>query len=134
MRLQLLADLLGTRRTSFHQTCARWYNLATYTVPCRVAVSSPGACLQQACQYGVGRGGILRGPQTANFDISATKSFVWENMKMLFHVDAFDSLNYPVLGIPTRTINSGKPASTSVAIADAEGEGQDLPSSLKSMF
>lgn len=117
------------------QTYANWYNPAAFAVPCQTAVSSTGACSQPAYRYGTAPRGVLRGPQTANFDLSTAKNFnVWEHMVLQFRLDAFDAFNHPVLGIPNTTINVNNPAGTNTAITSTQGDGRDLQGSLMLTF
>ena len=128
--LNFSSDPRGT-----HQTYANWYNPATFAVPCQATVSSTGACSQPAYRYGTSPRGVMRGPQTANFDLSMAKYFhVWENANLQFRVDAFDAFNHPVLGIPNTTINSTDPAASSTAITATEADGRDLQGSLQLRF
>ena len=127
-------DLVGSPK-AMHQTYSNWYNPAAFAVPSQVAVSSTGACSTAAYRYGSAGRGILRGPQTVNFDLSAAKNFaIKERATLQFRLDAFDSLNHPPMGIPNRTINVNAPSQSSTKITSTTGDNRDLQGSLKLSF
>lgn len=127
-------DLVGSPK-AIHQTYANWYNPAAFAVPCQVAVSATGACSVPAYRYGTAGRGILRGPQTVNFDLSAAKNLALrDGVTFQFRVDAFDALNHPRMGIPNQTINVNAPSRSSTAITTTTGDNRDLQGSLKITF
>ena len=131
-------DLVGNPR-AVNQTYAHWYNSAAFAVPCQVQPDATGSCLapnkMPAYRYGTAGRGILRGPQTVNFDFSASKSVsIGESLAVQFRVDAFDALNHPPLGIPNTTINASAPANTTTAITATVGDNRDLQGSIKITF
>jgi len=129
-------DLVGSPK-AIHQTYANWYNPAAFAVPCQVQVTDKGACPNgnAAYRYGTSGRGILRGPQTVNFDFSAAKNVpIRDSLAVQFRVDAFDALNHPPMGIPNTTINSSSPGDTSTAILTTQGDNRDLQGSIKITF
>ncbi len=133
-------DLVGPTKPA-HQTYANWYNAAAFAVPCQVAVSATGACSVPAYRYGTAGRGILRGPQTVNFDLSAAKNFpIKERVTVQFRLDAFDALNHPPLSTPNNpnpaSINVNAPSQTSTAITSTVpgADNRDLQGSLKLIF
>ena len=88
-----------------------------------------------AYRYGSAGRGILRGPQTVNFDLSAGKNFaIKERATIQLRVDAFDALNHPPMGIPNQTINVNAPSQSSTKITTTTGDNRDLQGSLKISF
>jgi hypothetical protein len=127
-------DLVGPTK-AVHQTYANWYNPAAFAVPCQVGVSSTGACAVPAYRYGTAGRGILRGPQTFNFDISAAKNVpIRRSLVAQFRVDAFNAFNHPLMGVPNQTINVNAPSLSSTAITTTTGDNRDLQGSIKLTF
>jgi Carboxypeptidase regulatory-like domain/TonB-dependent Receptor Plug Domain len=127
-------DLVGSTKP-IHQTYANWYNPAAFAVPCQGALNANNGCATPAYRYGNEGRGILRGPQTVNFDLSAAKNFpIKERVTLQFRVDAFDALNHPPMGFPNQTLNVTSPATSSTAITSTYADNRDLQGSLKLTF
>jgi hypothetical protein len=127
-------DVVGPLKPA-HQTYANWYNASAFAVPCQVQNSANGACTVPAYRYGTASRGMLRGPQTVNFDLSVARNFhLFRSLDMLFRVDAFDALNHPPLGFPNLSINPNNPAGSSTAITTTYADNRDLQGSIKLTF
>jgi hypothetical protein len=127
-------DLVGSTKP-VNQTYANWYNPAAFAVPCQGALNANNGCATPAYRYGNEGRGILRGPQTVNFDLSAAKNFpIKERVTLQFRVDAFDALNHPPMAFPNQTLNVSSPATSSTAITSTYADNRDLQGSLKLTF
>ena len=86
-------------------------------------------------RYGNVARGVLYGPGTVGFDLSAAKNFaIVERVKVQFRVDAFNALNHPQFGFPSATINSSNPSATNTSITSTIADNRDLQLSMKVTF
>jgi len=127
-------DVVGSLKPA-HQTYSDWYRAAGFAVPCQVPVTSTGACTTPAYRYGTAGRGILRGPQTADFDLSVARNFhLVRSLLLAVRVDAFDAFNHPPMGFPNVSLNPNNPAGSSTAITTTYADNRDLQGSLKLTF
>jgi trimeric autotransporter adhesin len=90
----LRADLTGQPVQLPHQTVARFFNTAAFTLP------PPG-------QYGNSGRNIIVGPHIFTFDVSATKSFtIAERHRLQFRAQASNVLNTPRFAQVDTNLNS----------------------------
>ncbi len=76
------------------QSIQRWFNTACYVQP-------------GVGQLGSERRDNILGPRTTNLDASLFKNFALrERWSLQFRSDFFDSLNHPLLGIPSATVGT----------------------------
>ena len=84
-----------------HQTLDCWFNQAAFVAP--PLASTPGNCGGQCSARDFGNAGraILRGPDLANFDFSAYKTFqLSERFGLVFRAEFFNIFNHPNFNLP----------------------------------
>jgi hypothetical protein len=96
-----------------------WYDPTAFVAP-----STP--------RYGNAGRGILYGPGTDQWDLSAIKNFaVTEHLRAQIRLDAFNVFNHPQFGFPNQTINSSNPAATFTGITSTVADNRDLQAAIK---
>jgi hypothetical protein len=95
-----------------------WFNTAAFVAP------PPNT-------YGNSARGVLYGPGTVNFDLSAQRKFsITERLALRFRLDAFNSTNTPNFANPNAAIG----AATAGVITGTLNDNRDLQASATVIF
>jgi hypothetical protein len=97
-----------------------YFNTAAFTAPAPYTYGNVGRLISS-----------LRGPGIVNLDISLDKEFsIYEQVKLQFRAEAFNSLNHPQFGLPGTVIGS----STAGVISQQVNLPRDIQFALKLIF
>ncbi len=102
-----------------------WYN------PCAFAIPSSIDGVQTATRFGDAGRGILRGPRSANVDLSFFKNFqLTERTLLQFRTEFFNLFNHPNFGLPDWTVDDPGAGT----ITSTNGSSRQIQFALKLSF